>query len=348
MKKLFMTLLLIFSATVCNAEYELKLNDGATMTWHEYTVEGDRYCTQKQIGKFCLQKADVVSLKEIKDDVSVSAGQTKSTERKKHSLWKISSNTDSIYILGSVHALKEDDYPLDTVIENVFDTSKKLYFEINLDTVDEKKLQQLTMAKGLYSGDQSLQKTLSKNTYEVTKKRLAGLGLNISQFEKFKPWFLAMTMTVLELQKLGFDANKGIDKYFYTKAKSFGKKVDGFETAEYQLSLLSDMSGNMEENFLLQSMAELDQMGAAMTLILDAWRSGDAKGLDSYLLKSLKEYPEIMNSLLIVRNKNWLPKIESLMGKSEKAMIILGTAHLVGKDGVIELLRQKGYKVEQL
>ncbi len=266
----------------------------------------------------------------------------------KHSLGKISSKSNTVYILGSVHLLKEDDYPLDKSIEDAFENSSRLYFEINLDTIDKEKMQQLTVAKGTYGGGQTLKDGLSNQTYEFTKKRLADLGLNIEQFERIKPWLLAVTMDMLELQKLGFDKSRGVDAYFYEKARKSGKKVDGFETAEYQLSLLGDMPAAMQETLLLQTMKELDEEQKEMTTMVKLWKSGDADALDAVLLKSFRDYPGLYKMLVADRNNSWLPKIESLIGQKENVLIIVGAAHLVGKEGIIALLRQKGYQAEQL
>ena len=214
--------------------------------------------------------------------------------------------------------------------------------------VDEQKLQQLTIAKGTYSGEQTLKNSLSNQTYELAKRRLADLGLKIEQFERFKPWLLAITMDMLELQKSGFDPSQGVDKYFYNKAKKNGKKIDGFETAEYQLNLLGDLPADMEETVLLQTMKEHDDIQKEIVAIIEAWKSGDADVLDTILLKSFKDYPGVHKRLIVDRNKNWMPKIESLLGQKENVMIIVGAAHLVGKDGVIAVLKQRGYQVEQL
>jgi len=276
-----------------------------------------------------------------------SGQQTHALDRK-HCLWKISSRNNAVYMLGSVHLLKKDDYPLDRSIENVFENSAQLFFEINLDTIDEQKLQQLTITKGTYGGGQTLKDGLSNQTYEFTKHRLADLGLNIEQFAKFKPWLLAVTLDALVLKKLGFDPSQGVDTYFYNKAKKNGKKVDGFETAEYQLSLLGDMPAALQETLLLQTMKELDTVQQEMTAIIETWKSGDVDALDTILLTSFKDYPGVYKMLVADRNKNWLPKIESLIGQKDTVLIIVGAAHLVGKDGIVALLKQKGYQVEQL
>ncbi len=279
--------------------------------------------------------------------INVFAQQSKGSDRK-HPLWKISSETNTVYLLGSVHLLKQDAYPLDKSIEKAYEDSPRLFFEINLDKVDAQKLQQIIVAKGSYHEGRTLKDDLSKQTYELTKKRLADKGLDLEQFERLKPWLLAMTVEVSELQRLGFDQSQGVDKYFYEKTKKDKKNIDGFETAEYQLNLLSDMPAGMQEAMLLQTMKDIDDIQKEFNVIIEAWKSGNAEALDTVLLKSFQAFPDVYQRLITDRNKNWIPKIESLIGQKENAMIILGAAHLVGKGGILAALKHKGYHVEQL
>ena len=279
--------------------------------------------------------------------INVFAQQSKEHDQK-HPLWKISSKTNTVYILGSVHVLKQDAYPLDKSIEKAYANSPRLFFEINFDQVDEQKLQQLTVAKGAYHDGRTLKDDLSKQTYELVKQRLAGQGLNIEKFERFKPWLLAMSIEVSEMQRLGFDPSKGVDNYFYKKAKKDKKEIDGFETAEYQLNLLGDMPARMQEAMLLEIMKGIDNVQKEVDVIIEAWKSGDAEALDTVLLNSFEGFPDVYQQLITDRNKNWMPKIESLIGQKENAMIILGAGHLVGKDGILAALKQEGYQVEQL
>ena len=68
----------------------------------------------------------------------------------------------------------------------------------------------------------------------------------------------------------------------------------------------------------------------------------------SFLLESFKDYPELLNQLIVQRNKNWVPKIEEFLNHKGNVLVVVGAAHLIGNRGVIEMLRQKGYVVEQL
>lgn len=278
--------------------------------------------------------------------VSASAQQSNDSNRS-HTLWKISSKTNTVYILGSVHLMTQGAYPLDRSIERAYEDSSLLFFEINLGVVDNQRLQQLTIEKGFYHDGRTLKNGLSTQTYEYMRKRLPDLGLDIEKVGTFKPWLLALTIDISELQKLGYDESQGIDKYFYKKAKNDGKKVDGFETAEYQVNLLGDMPAGMQEALLLQTLKEIDEVPKVAAVLVEAWKSGDEDTLDKVLLKSAKDFPELNKALITDRNTKWLPAIEALTGQKENIMVIVGAAHLVGKGGIIAALKQKGYQVEQ-
>lgn len=279
--------------------------------------------------------------------INVFAQQTKGLDRK-HPLWKISSKTNTVYLLGSVHVLKQDAYPLDKSIEKAYENSPRLFFEINLGEVEAQKLQQLTVARGVYHDGRTLKDDLSAQTYKFVKKRLEDYGLNIEDFERFKPWLMAMSIEASELQRLGFDPSQGVDNYFYEKAKKDKKKIDGFETVEYQLNLLGDMPAGLQEAILLQTMKDVDDLQKELNVIIEAWESGNAEALNTVLLKNFRDFPDVYQRLITDRNKDWMPKIESLIGQKENAMIILGAAHLVGKGGILAALKQRGYQVEQL
>jgi uncharacterized protein len=279
--------------------------------------------------------------------INVFAQQTKVRDLK-HSLWKITSKSNTVFLLGSVHVLKQDAYPLDKSIEMAYENSPRLFFEINLDEVDAQKLQQLTIAEGTYLDGRTIKDDLSKQTYEFTKKTLTDQGLSIEQFKQLKPWLLAITVESNELQRLGFDQSQGIDNYFYERAKKDKKKIDSFETAEYQLTILSDMPASMQETQLLQTMKDIGDVQNEVNAVIDAWKSGNEEALDTILLKSFQDYPDVYQRLITDRNKSWLPKIESLIGQKENTMIIIGAAHLVGKDGILAMLKQQGYQVDQL
>lgn len=265
----------------------------------------------------------------------------------KRSLWKVQSKSNTVYIMGSIHYLKPQNYPLGQAMEDAFKDAKKLVLEINPESVEKEQGQKLMLLKGLYTDGRTLKDAVSEETYVLAEKELKGLGLEIKVLHQFKPWFVAITVTALKLQRLGFDPNRGIDRYFFQKAKQENKEIVGLETFEYQVDLFDRMAERTQELMLLQTLKDVQSIEEAVDTIVKAWASGDMKTLDSVLLGSLREYPEVYQRLVLDRNRAWLPKIESYLSQNETYLVVVGAGHLAGKDGVIEMLKAKGYAVEQ-
>jgi hypothetical protein len=154
-------------------------------------------------------------------------------------------------------------------------------------------------------------------------------------------------MAAMKLQKLGFDPKLGIDRYFAERAIQSNKPMSGLETAEFQLDLFDQFSAKEQELLLRQSMNEMDHLERNVTEMVRAWKSGDVGSLERHLLAGMRDYPEIHRKVIDDRNRRWLPQIEGLLSRGENALIVVGAAHLVGNNGVIQLLKDRGYRVEQ-
>lgn len=266
----------------------------------------------------------------------------------KNCLWKVKSSENTVFLLGSIHLLKQDAYPLNKVIESAFNNSRKLVLEVDLDTMNSAEAQQLILAKGLLPEGKTLKQTLSPETYRLVSDKVEGMGLAMETVGRLKPWLLTLTLAISKMRQLGYQPQHGIDKHFFDKARQWNKEVVGLETAEFQISLLDEMASNTQEAALLQTLKELDVFEKEFSQIVQAWSSGDSSALEKSLLESFKEYPEVYGKLVTERNKNWTPKIEGLLGTRGNVFVIVGAAHLVGPDGVVELLRKKGHTVEQM
>jgi uncharacterized protein len=162
-----------------------------------------------------------------------------------------------------------------------------------------------------------------------------------------KPWFVALTLVAIKLQSLGLDANSGVDRYLAQRAKNNGKATRGLETLEFQIGLLDQLPKTDQEQMLRETVRELDLLDKNIDEIVQSWATGDVDLLAKLLLAGMKEYPEVYQRIVVERNRRWLPEIEKLIHDGSGAMLVVGAAHLVGQDGVIEMLKAKGYRVEQ-
>jgi uncharacterized protein YbaP (TraB family) len=271
-----------------------------------------------------------------------------SRAQEKNFLWQLQSDKGNIYILGSIHLLKRENYPLNPMIEKAFDSTKKLVLEIDLKSADSATVQRLTLEKGLHRNGKTLQQNISAETYTLAAKRAQELGIDIRALSPLKPWVVALTMTSLQLQKLGFDPNSGVDRYLAGRATKAGKPMVGLETAAFQIGLMDQLSASDQESMLRQSLREMDLLDKGLDQIVRSWVAGDVPALEDLLLKAMREYPAVHQKIIVDRNRRWLPEIETMIERGDSALVVVGAAHLVGKEGVIELLKARGYTLEQM
>jgi len=280
--------------------------------------------------------------------LSFSLSQGHASGHQKSFLWKVGSKSASVYILGSLHALKGEMYPLPEEMEDAFSKSDVLVVEANINDLPPEGI--LGMLEGaLYTGNEGLEGHLSKETYEIAKTRLSRFGMPIEFFDKSKPWFLALMITALEMQRLGFDPEYGIDNHFLKKAAG-GKRIIELESVTYQMNLLSALSERDQESFLLYSLKDLDILAREMDTLTKVWNAGDADALESIVAKGAQENPRIIpiyEKLVYERNTTMASRIEGFVKAGGRYFVVVGAGHLVGKKGIIELLKRKGYSVEQ-
>lgn len=266
----------------------------------------------------------------------------------KNFMWKVRSKTATVYLLGSIHYLRKEAYPLNIAIEDAFSRSNVLAVEANVNDPD--KLFFSKFIEGVfYPGEDTLDKHVSRQTYELVTRESGKYGLPIEIIEKEKPWFLALTLTALELLRSGFEPQYGIDMHFLSKAGQ--KRVIELESLDQQVDLLSNFSDSEQEAFLVYTIKELDTLGSESDRLLRLWKAGDAAGLESMLSKSAVEdraTASVYEKLIYARNRSMTAKIEEILRSKDTCFVIVGAGHLVGKKGVVELLREKGYAVEQM
>jgi uncharacterized protein YbaP (TraB family) len=253
-----------------------------------------------------------------------------------------------VYLAGSVHMLSQDYYPLNAAVESAFKDSDLLVEEVDLNEMLAPASQMQTLMRGMLPAGQSLDKLLTPATLALVNKFTAGLGVAAQPLKLFKPWMLAIAIEGLELQKSGFDPNLGLDKHFFDLAQSQGKTVQGLETVEYQISRFDEMGMEQQDRFLGDTLKELDTEKASVSRLADAWKSGDAPAVEKIVLADLKSDAAMYQRLLVDRNRNWLPTLEALFSRRGHAFVVVGAAHLVGPDGLLQMLKAKGYTVEQL
>jgi len=267
--------------------------------------------------------------------------------QEKSFLWKASKNEKSVYVLGSIHYLKKENFPLPKSILDALDHSKKLVLEIDVNSASAGSAERLTFEKAPYRDGTTLAQNIDRETYQLAAQRAAQLGVDMRALNPMKPWFVALTMMAVKFQQLGLDPSLGVDRHLAERAKGRGKPTSGLETLEFQITLLDQLSKRDQDSMLRETVTELDLLDQNFNQIVQAWVSGDGASLEALLLASMREYPDLHQKIIVDRNRRWLPQIEKMIAQGDGAMVVVGAAHLVGQDGVIEMLKTRGYKLEQ-
>lgn len=266
----------------------------------------------------------------------------------KNFMWKVESKTATVYLLGSVHYMKKDAYPLNTAIEDAFSRSNVLVVEADVNN-PEKLYFSKFIDSAFYPGQDMLSNHVSRSTYELVTGKFGKYGLPAEILLKEKPWFVALTFTALELLKAGFEPGYGIDMHFLSKADK--KKIVELESLDQQIDLMSNFSDQEQEAFLVHTIKELDTLGRESDRLVQAWKAGDEKGLESIIGKESDDdrgMASIYKKLLYARNLSMASKVEDFLHSKDTFFVVVGAGHLVGKRGIIELLRAKGYEAKQM
>lgn len=277
-----------------------------------------------------------------------SSSETTQAPRDRHFLWEVSGHNSTLYLAGSIHLLKENVYPLPAAFDSTFGLSNRLVMEMGLDSLDMASVTQLLLAKGMFTDGTTLQEALPDSVYRMAKAKLSELGMDIAVMSRFRPWFVMFTISAVEMQQSGFEAQHGLDMYFLKQAQNRGVQVDGLETLEEQVRAFEGISDGAQVDVLYQALVEDVPIGEEMDRLLQAWQSGDTLKVENYMMKEFEGNPETLDALLTKRNKRWISSIERYLVPGTSAYIVVGAAHLLGKDGLLEMLRNRGYRVRQL
>jgi uncharacterized protein len=263
-------------------------------------------------------------------------------------MWKVDSPQATAYILGTVHMLRAEMYPLDTRIESAFQKADAYAMEFNLNEVGASQTGTM-MTDMLYRGDDTIGNHVSRETLDLVQKKIESYGLPFAMMSRFKPWSLAVTIEMFEYQKLGLDLQYGIDKYFLQKAEG-NKKIIELESFDSQMELFNSMSDRDQELFLIYSLKEVDDSKKNMEVLLNAWREGDSKAMERLMFKNAEDdsrLSRIYEKLFYERNRNMTDKIAKMLSQKGTYFVAVGAGHLVGKRGIIDRLLRQGYAVRQ-
>ncbi|HEX9139593.1 MAG TPA: TraB/GumN family protein [Steroidobacteraceae bacterium] len=264
-----------------------------------------------------------------------------------HILWTIQGKHNTVYLLGSMHLLRPADSALPAEVLQDYASAQKLVMELDLSAEDPPKLLGPDPALADLPADETLPKVLGRKLYAQLKAHADRLGLDLKGVQHFQPWLVVLILDQLELAKLGFDADSGVDMQLLRRAQADHKPVIGLETTDEQYGLFAHLSIKQQRQYLRSALQDEEDNPNETDELFQAWQRGDAAALEKLLQQGANEAPEIYRLLTVDRNRKWLPKIAQLLNDDTDYLVVVGALHLVGRFGLIDLLQSEGFSVIQ-
>ena len=253
-------------------------------------------------------------------------------------LYKVSSQTSTVYVLGSIHLAKKEVYPLDEAIEEAYSSSDILVLELDPTSPESMMTIQNTMVSlGMYPKEKTLRTELSRKTYMHLKKYAANTGMPLDKMEKMRPWVVMLQLSVVEMMRLGYSPDLGIDQHFLNKAKHDKKPIIELETAAEQMALLSKDDKKFQDTLLFYTLESMHEIEPMLDLMFGAWKNGDAKTFDKIMSKSINDEPELIemyDDLITKRNHTMTQRIKSFLTTKKNYFVVVGAGHVVGDEGI--------------
>lgn len=266
-------------------------------------------------------------------------------------LWRVRSAGATVYLLGSLHFGKPGLYPLDATIEKAFAASDFLVTEVNLNQANQRKLGQLTTARGVYPPGESLEQDVSPNTLRRLKAYLASRSMRPADVAGMRPWLVAMTLMQRETMRAGFRSDLGLDRHFLKRAVAARKKILALETVESQAAVMADGTRQEHELTLRRMLDQLPDLGEMMTAVTEAWLAGDPEAIDAVTRRYRSDDARLAPALKRLRddrNERMAKRVEAFLETDKTYFVVVGCMHLVGEKGIVRLLESRGSRIEQM
>ncbi|WP_084421065.1 TraB/GumN family protein [Henriciella litoralis] len=263
-------------------------------------------------------------------------------------LWTLSDDDTTIYIFGTVHLMRPDMEWRTAEFSEAFDSADKLVLELDMESPEgQREMAKDFMSKGLYGDGRTLSSELSEGDLEALESALDSLGLPIAAINPMEPWMAAINLSVLRLQKDGFDPNAGVEQILLADAHEDGKSFGYLETASIQADIFDTLPEPVQKEYLYETALTLDDTTKMLDQVVEEWSDGDVAGLGTLVANPDTGGGEgVYDALFLSRNQNWAPKIADMLDEPGTVFIAVGAGHLAGPDSVITMLRDEGYEVE--
>lgn len=259
-------------------------------------------------------------------------------------LWQIGGPKATHYLAGSVHLLPESAYPLPAPFDAAYARTAALVLETDPAELAAPETQSKMLAAGL--SPDGLHSEIAAPLYARVQAQAQALQLPGTLCDRFRAWFCALNLGVLEFERAGMQAQLGLDRHFYLRAVRDERSIGWLESPSEQLALFSGLGPTLSEQFLASTLDDLARSELRPEALVQLWRDNDVAALEQFISDTRRRFPEFHARLLSRRNLAWIAPLSERLDGPVAQLIVVGAAHLVGPEGLIALLRARGYRIE--
>ncbi len=260
-------------------------------------------------------------------------------------LWEVPGERNTVYLLGSIHMMRAEDYPLDQCVDRAYQKTDQLVVELNIQAIDPQLMSQKMQQIALLPGGAVLNNQLS----DETARQLAKLKNPPAAYQQMRPWYLALTLALQKLATLGYRADLGIDYYLINKAQGI-KPILSLESLDQQLAVLSGDNAEQQDLSLRLTLEQLPDIADDLEQMSLAWHRGDAEAIYRLMEQPKQQYPALaapFKRQVIDRNHGMADKIIAILKERDDYLVVIGGGHLGGEQGVLSLLEREGLTLTQ-
>ena len=253
-----------------------------------------------------------------------------------------------VILLGSVHYLRDSDYPLPANIDAHYAAADRLVMEIDIDDLDPLQIQAAFLQAAMLPGGQELVDVLRPEVHARAVETAASVNADLALLASFEPWLVAITLLDVGMGRAGFRSDRGIEQYLAARAARDGKEISGLETLGDQIRVFDGLEFAHQEALLEQTLSEIENPSDELEQMIAAWRSGNLDMLGANLMREFDDFPALYDALVVDRNARWIDTLTELLNGEDDVLVVVGALHLIGPDSVVQMLRRRGYRVDAL
>ena len=273
------------------------------------------------------------------------AAQTLPAAQARPALWKVADHDTTIYLFGTIHLLPGGIDWLNGPVANAFDHADLLVTE--LPDLPPGEVAQAVLKHGSLPAGHSLRELLSPAMRGQLEAALTALGMPISLYDQKKPWVVAATLPILQLQRAGYNVASGVERALDQRNAVLKHRRAGLETIEFQFGVFDTLTQPQQIEYLGAVLDALPQLTGEIEMMVASWSRGDAPALAAQL-NADQDSPQLAEALIFSRNRTWAAWIKHRMKQPGTVFIAVGAGHLGGTGSVQEVLARSGIKAARV